>query len=325
MTSLVVISGASDGTVAFGWVIAGCVSVAAGFVGACLGGGAVLAVDHLRRAPGPAIARTFFSLTALSALLLVPYGVDAYRAYRFVSRAGTSQGVVRQAETRSGIHRWVEYAAGDTTRSLAIRPAGDLRPGDTVRVYYDPDVSSQVFIGLPGPDWSSSLDILVPLWIVGGVLLLGFGVNAAPPGVPKNWLRHVRLLRAYLGAALMADFGFVLVMLAPTVNDDPRGTLVGQFWDLLFFGGLVSLVLTLLLGTLAFRFLQRRAWTSDFAYALTGIGFGSVFGLVDSSVLLGGVSGLFAGVTFRALYFWGGDPSDNPSDKDATATANGQA
>src|SRR2546430_382653 len=67
-------------------------------------------------------------------------------------------------------------------------------------------------IGRPGPDWTSAFRSLVPLWAIGGVLFLGYGVNATPAGLPQAWRLPVRLLRAYLGAAAMADVGFALVM-----------------------------------------------------------------------------------------------------------------
>ena len=75
------------------------------------------------------------------------------------------------------------------------------------------------------------------------------------------------------------------------------------------------MIFTFVLGGLALLVLHERRWTSAFAYAVSGILFGSLGGLIvgPTGLLVGSVSGLFAGLAFRWLYFWGGEPFASPA------------
>ncbi len=293
---------------AFAWIIVAFIAAAGG----CVGGAVVLAFVHVRRSPVVLLKAIVF-LSAVSVLFLVPYSVDAFRAHTFLAHADSAQGVVTRTYHRGGKHLWVRYVISNSPGVVSDRARSatpDLEVGDTVWVFSDPTVPARATIGHPGPDWTSALRSLVPLWAIGGVLFLGYGVNATPAGLPQGWRLPVRLLRAYLGAAAMADVGFALVMVLHSDLHDPRHEVVSAFEGALFLGGLFSLIFTFVLGGLAFLLLHERRWTSAFAYALAGILFGSLGGLTvgPTGLLVGGVSGLFAGLAFRWLYFWGGDP-----------------
>ncbi len=284
--------------------------------GGCLGGGIVLAFIHVRHSPVVLLKAIGF-LSAVSVLVLVPYSVDAFRARSFLAHADSAQGVVTGTYQPGGKHLWVRYVAGDSPGVVSDRArtaTWDLQVGDTAWVFSDPTAPARATIGRPGPDWTSAFRSLVPLWAIGGVLFLGYGVNATPAGLPQAWRLPVRLLRAYLGAAAMADLGFALVMVLQSDLHDPRHDVVPAFEGALFVGALFSLIFTLVLGGLAFLVLHERRWTSAFAYAVAGILFGSLGGLTvgPTGLLVGSVSGVFAGLAFRWLYFWGGEPSGNP-------------
>jgi hypothetical protein len=312
MLALISMRGAPPDT--FAWFI---VAFIAG-VGGCLGGAVVLAFINVRRSPA-ALLKALVFLSAISLLVLVPHGADAFRARRFLAHADSAQGVVSRRYHRGGKHLWVSYVAGDRSGIVsdrARRSTFDLQVGDTAWVFVDATVPARATIGRPGPDWTSAFRTLAQLWAVSGVLFLGYGVSATPAGLPQRWRSPVRLVRAYLGAAAMADVGFALVMVLHwDLSDlrDPRHEVARAFEEALFFGGLFSLFFTLVLGSLALLVLRERRWTSDFAYAMCGIAFGSVGGLTvgPAGLLVGSVSGLLAGLAFRWLYFWGGDPSGN--------------
>ena len=297
---------------AFAWLIVAFIAAAGG----CVGSAVVLAFVHVRRSP-VALLKAIVFLSAVSVFYLVPYSIDAFRARSFLAHADSAQGVVTHTYQRGGKHLWVRYVAGNSPGVVSDRArsaTSDLKVGDTVWVFSDPTVPARATIGRPGTDWTGALRSLVPLWAIGGVLFLGYGVNATPAGLPQAWRLPVRLLRAYLGAAAMADVGFALVMVLHSDLHDPRYDVVLAFNGSLFIGALFSLIFTLVLGGLALLLLHERRWTSAFAYAVAGILFGSLGGLSigPTGLLVGSVSGLVAGLAFRWLYFWGGEPVGNP-------------
>ena len=209
---------------AFAWFIVAFIAAAGG----CLGGAVVLAFVHVRRSP-VALLRAIVFLSAVSVLVLVPYSVDAFRARSFLAHADSAQGVVSRTYHRGGKHLWVSYVVGDSRGVVSDRArsaASDLQVGDTAWVFYDATVPARATIGHPEPDWTSAFRSLVPLWAIAGVLFLGYGVNATPAGLPQAWRLPVRLLRAYLGAAAMADVGFALVMVLHSDLHDPRHDVV---------------------------------------------------------------------------------------------------
>ena len=298
---------------AFAWFFVALIAAAGGLVGSAV----VLAFVHVRRSP-VALLKAIAFLSVVSVFFLAPYGVDAFRAHSFLARADSAQGVVTRTLIRGGEHFWVSYGAGNSPRVVRDwAPVGtlDLKVGDTVWVFVDRTDPERAMIGRPGPDWTSALHSLVPLWAIGGVLFLGYGVNATPAGLPQAWRSPVRLLRAYLGAAAMADVGFALLSVLQSDLHNPRREVVSEFESALAFGGVFSLIFTFVLGGIAFLVLQERRRTSASAYAGAGILFGSLSLLIagPAGLLIGSVSGLFAGLAFRWLYFWGGEPLKSPA------------
>ncbi len=298
----------SDG---FGWFIV----ALSGAVGGYLGCEVVIAFKHVRHSP-VALLKAFVFLIPVSLLVLAPYSVDAFRAHRFLADADSALGILTRTYYRGGKHLWMNYAAGDSSRvvtDMARRDTYQPKVGDTARVFWDKKVPTRATIGRPAADWPSGFRSLVPVWLIGGVLFLAYGVNATRASVPEAWQRPLHLLRAYLGAAVMADVGFWLTILMQEDLGDPRLEVAQGISSALAFGALFCFIFTVVLGTIGLLVLLERRWTSVYAFALCGIVFGAVGGLIagPDGLLIGSISGLFAGLAFRGLYFRGGEQALN--------------
>ncbi len=291
------------------WGLAGCF-VAAGGV---LGGAIVLAVTHAVKSP-IAMARAVPFLTPLSLLVLVPHGLDHWRAHGLLARADSARGVVTRTWVRDGAAVEVNWIVSDSVLSMSDRTRRatvHLRVNDSVLVFFDPTDPSRATVGHLGPDWTNTFGPLTALWIIGGILFLGYGLHASPVGVPRTWCGPLRFLRAYVGAAVVADIGATVAFMLSSPMDDPRDEVVDLFWFSLFFGAIVSLIYTLVLGGVAFLVLRQRRWTSVAAYATCGVVLGAVGALATvglSGAAVGGVAGVLAALTFRGLFHWGGQP-----------------
>ncbi|HEY3116222.1 MAG TPA: hypothetical protein VGK54_05730, partial [Chloroflexota bacterium] len=193
-------------------------------VGGYLGCEVVVAFAHVRHSP-VALLKAFVFLMPVSLFVLAPYSVDAFRAHMFLAHADSAQGVVTGAYHRGGKHLRMSYVVGDSSRvvtDMARRDTYQLEAGDTAWVFWDVTVPTRATIGRPAADWPSGFSSLVPVWLIGGVLFLAYGINATRASVPQAWRRPLHLLRAYLGAAVMADVGFWLTLLLQQDLADPR-------------------------------------------------------------------------------------------------------
>jgi hypothetical protein len=300
----------------FVWFLLACVALAGG----CFGGGAVLAWQQLRTAPARLVPAAGV-LCALSLLVVVPHAVDAGRAAGFLAQADSVRGVVRPQYARGGELLVVDYRSDSTSRRVVDRQraaTAEASVGDSVWVYYDPEAPSSATIGRPGPEWRGVARQLGVLWIVGGVLVMGYGLSATPSGVPPAWRPAVRLFRAYLGAVFAASVGVAVVILLQSPPDTPRDTVSEGFWSGFGLAALPSLTLTPVCGTIASLVLQARGWTGAFAYAVCGALFGAVAAFATGGMWLlhiGGVAGVLAALTFRGLYY----SQDQPRDDTGTA------
>jgi hypothetical protein len=282
--------------------------------GAYLCGELVIALARVRRSP-LALLKAIVFLTVVSMLALLPTTADAVRAHWFLAHADSARGVVTQTIYRGGKHIWVGYRVGDSSRvaeDIARDDTYQLETGDTARVYWEAKAPARATIGRPAADWGSAFRWLVPVLLIGGVLFLAFDVAATRSTVPEAWQRPLHLLRAYLGAAAMADVGVALILLSKSDLADPRLQLAQGMWPTLIFGAVFCLFFTVVLGTVGLVFLLDRGLRSAAAFALCGVllgaGGGLLFGPV--SLLYGAVSGLFAGLAFRWLYVRDGLPLD---------------
>jgi hypothetical protein len=282
--------------------------------GAYLGGELVIALARVRRSPVALLKAAAF-LVLVSLLALLPTTADAVRAHRFLAHADSARGVVTQTIYRGGKHIWVSYRVGDSTRvaeDIARDETYRLETGDTARVYWRAKAPALATIGRPAADWESGFRWLVPVLLIGGVLFLAFDVAATRFTVPEAWQRRLHLLRAYLGAAAIADMGLALILLMESDLSDPRLEIAQGMWPTLISGFVFCFFFTAVLGTVGLVFLLDRGLRSAAAFALCGVllgaGGGLLFGPV--SLLYGAVSGLFAGLAFRWLYVRGGLPLD---------------
>ena len=297
---------------AFAWFVVGFIVAAGGY----LGGEVVLAFAHVRHSPIVLVKAGAF-LIAVSMLVLVPTIVDDFRARMFLAHADSAPGIVTGAYHRGGKHLRMSYMTGDSTRVLTdrARPStSELQVGDTAWAFWDVKVPSRATIGRPEADWPGSLRLLLPVWLLGGVLFLAYHVNAAAAGVPRSWQRPLHLLRAYLGAAAMADIGFALMVSFQSDLADPQLQLARVFRGAMFLGAFFGLIYTAILGSIALPLLLRRRWTSAFAFAVCGAMFGAAGGLTfgPDGLAVGSISGLFAGVTFRWVLIRTGEPLLSP-------------
>lgn len=281
--------------------------------GAYLCGELVIAVERVRRSP-VALFKAAGFLILVSSLALLPTTVDAVRARWFLAHADSARGVVTQTIYRGGKHIWVSYRVGDSSRVVEDIARDDetyqLETGDTARVYWKANAPTRATIGRPAADWESGFRWLVPVLLIGGVLFLAFDLAATRSSVPETWQRPLCLLRAYLGAAAMADVGFALILLMESDLSDPRVQIAQGMWPTLIFGAVFSFFFTVVLGTVGLVLLLERGLMSAGAFALYGVLLGAVAGLLFGpvSMLVGAVCGLFAGLAFRWLYVRGGQP-----------------
>jgi hypothetical protein len=272
----------------------------------------VIALARVRRSPVALLKAAAF-LVLVSLLALLPTTADAVRAHWFLAHADSARGVVTQTIYRGGKHIWVSYRVGDSSRvaeDIARNDTYQLETGDTARVYWEAKAPTRVTIGRPAADWGSGLRWLVPVLLIAGVLFLAFDVAATRSTVPETWQRPLCLLRAYLGAAAMADVGLALILLMESDLSDPRLQIAQDMWPTLIFGAVFSFFFTVVLGTVGLVFLLDRGLMSAAAFALCGVLLGAAGGLLFGpvSLLVGAVSGLFAGLAFRWLYVRGGQP-----------------
>ena len=280
--------------------------------GAYLCGELVIALARVRRSPVALLKAAAF-LILVSMLALLPTTVDAVRAHWFLAHADSALGVVTQTYHRGGKHIWVSYRAGDSSRvaeDIARDDTYRLETGDTARVYWEANAPTRATIGRPAADWGSGIRWLGPVLLIGGVLFLAFDVDATRSTVPETWQRPLCLLRAYLGAAAMADLGLALILLMKSDLADPRLQIVQNMWPTLIFDAVFCFFFTVVLGTVGLVFLLDRGLMSVAAFALCGLLLGAAGGLLFGpvSLLIGAVSGLFAGLAFRWLYVRGGQP-----------------
>jgi hypothetical protein len=280
--------------------------------GAYLVGELVIALARVRRSPVALLKAAAF-LILVSLLALLPTTADAVRAHWFLAHADSARGVVTQTIYRGGKHVWVSYRVGDNSRvaeDIARDDTYQLEVGDTARVYWEANAPTRVTIGRPAADWGSAFRWLVPVLPIGGVLFLAFDVDATRVTVPEAWQRPLHLLRAYLGAAAIADMGLALILLMESDLSDPRLQIAQGMWPTLISGFVFCFFFTAVLGTVGLVFLLDRGLRSAAAFALCGVVLGAAGGLLFGplSLLFGAVSGLFAGLAFRWLYVRGGLP-----------------
>ena len=293
----------------FGWLLVAISTATCAY----LCGELVIAVARVRRSP-VALLKALVFLIFVSMLALLPTTIDAVRAHWFLAHADSARGVVTQTIYRGGKHIWVGYRAGDSSRVAEDIARDDdtykLETGDTARVYWEANAPTRATIGRPAADWESGFRWLVPVLLIGGVLFLAFDVDATRSTVPDKWQQPLCLLRAYLGAAAMADVGLALILLMGSDLSDPRLQIAQHMWPTLIFGAVFCFFFTVVLGTVGLMILLDGGLKSAAAFGLWGVVLGAGGGLFfgPASMLYGAVSGLFAGLAFRWLYIRGGQP-----------------
>ena len=284
-------------------------------VGGYLGCEVVIAVKHVLHSP-VALLKAFVFLIPVSLAALAPYSVDAVRAHVFLAHADSARGIVTRTYFRGGKNIWMSYPGGDSSRvvtDLARADTYQLEVGDSGWVYWDAKVPTRTTIGRPEADWSSGFSSLVPVCLVGAVLFLAYSVDATRHSVPEAWRRPLHLLRAYLGAAAMADVGFWLSLVTPEDLRDPQFVFAKGIWTALAVAAFPCFIFTVPLGTLGLMILLERRRTSASAFAGCGIVLGAVGGLLGGpyGLWVGSIAGLFAALAFRWLYFRAGEPLVN--------------
>ena len=164
------------------------------FVVACGGafvGGAVLAWQNAREAP-EIVLRAAGLLALLSLLPLGHHYREARKAAAFMETADSARGVVVRRYVRGGLHLTVTFQVNADPHSVMRKVRSqerDLRVGDSIWVYFQPGAPQEAFVGKPGPDPQTTFMWLAIIWVIGGVLLLGYWgpllVKGARSGHPE--------------------------------------------------------------------------------------------------------------------------------------------
>jgi hypothetical protein len=156
----------------FSWVLVALLIACGG----ALVGGAVLAWQNVRQAPG-----ILLRAAALLALLsLLPLGLHygkVRKAAAFMETADSTRGVVTKAIVRKGLHLTVSFRVNADTHSVTRKARSQerhLAVGDSIWVYFRPGAPQEALVGRPGPDPKPTFTWLAIIWVIGGVLLLGY-------------------------------------------------------------------------------------------------------------------------------------------------------
>jgi hypothetical protein len=149
------------------------------FVVACGGlfvGGVVHAWQKAREAP-ETIIRSAGVLVLLSFLALGPHFREVRKAAVFMQTADSARGLITREYIRGGLRLTVSFQVNSerhTVRRKARWQERDLRTGDSVWIYFQPEAPPEALVGRPGPDPFVTLHWLAIIWVVGGVLILGY-------------------------------------------------------------------------------------------------------------------------------------------------------
>jgi hypothetical protein len=149
------------------------------FVVACGGafiGGVVLAWQNARQAP-EILLRAAALLGLISLLPLGLHYSKVREAGTFMATADSARGVVTRRIVRGGVGLTVNFPVNADTlsvRRLVRSRESHLTMGDSIWVYFQPGAPQDAFVGRPGPDWEPTLQWLAIIWVMGGVLLLGY-------------------------------------------------------------------------------------------------------------------------------------------------------
>jgi hypothetical protein len=150
------------------------------FVAACGGafvGGAVLAWRNAKQAP-EILVRAAGLLALLSLLPLGQHYGEVGQAAAFMETADSARGVVASTYVRGGLRLTVTFQVNADRHSVIHKARSqerDLGVGDSIGVYFQPGAPQEALVGRPGPDPETTFTWLAIIWVIGGVLLLGYG------------------------------------------------------------------------------------------------------------------------------------------------------
>jgi hypothetical protein len=151
-------------------ILAGC--------GALLGGGVVLSWQHVRRAPR-VLFPTAIGLALLSLLPATCYWSDTRAAAAVLADADSVRGVITG---RNIFGELLITFRTDSGASRLVAPEkrahSQFGVGDSIWVYRQRTAPHRVEVWPPGPDRYITARRLLWLWIIGGVLLVAYGLPA---------------------------------------------------------------------------------------------------------------------------------------------------
>jgi hypothetical protein len=145
-------------------------------IGALIGLGAGLAVQHIAQAPG-VLARPAVFLVPVSLLIVWSHWQERRGVPEMLARADSVHGVVRGENAFGNLLVSYRYPNGGgrlvAPRKHAHRLLGE---GDSIRVYVARKPPHRFLDVWPaGPDPRATVRLLFWLWFFGGVILAGFG------------------------------------------------------------------------------------------------------------------------------------------------------
>ena len=147
--------------------------------GALLGGGVVLAWQHVRAAPR-VLFPTAIGLALLSLLPATCYWSDTQAAAAVLAGADSLRGVITGRNIFGNLLITFRTDSG-SSRLVAPekRAHSQFGVGDSIWVYRQRAAPHRIEVWPAGPDLHLAARRLLWLWIIGGVLLVAYGLPAA--------------------------------------------------------------------------------------------------------------------------------------------------
>jgi len=151
-------------------------SVTVVMCGGLFAGGIVLAWRHVRADPR-LLRRTAALLLAVSLLPLACYQYQKQRTPSFLAGADSVKGVVLGHNVMGALVITFPSDSGQLARMLAPKKRAheQLDSGDSIWVYRQRVPPHRLDVWPPGPDLRVTLTRLLWFWVVGGILLAGYG------------------------------------------------------------------------------------------------------------------------------------------------------
>jgi hypothetical protein len=144
--------------------------------GGLLGGGLILALQHVMRGPR-VLVPTLTGLLILTLPFVACYQREVRATPTFLAEADSIRGVVTGRNVFGNLLVFYRVDSSHGGRIVAEQkgPHDRLGPGDSIWVYRQREAPHRIDVWPPGPDLHATLRSLLWLWGVGGVLLAGYG------------------------------------------------------------------------------------------------------------------------------------------------------